>query len=100
MSNLSTKTHCPKCAQPWSAHDFGVPKPYCPDVPAPVPTSTATEAFYNAMDMQDLEFGHKYREAKKRMQLMEWEIAGQEEKIEYLEQKLTEKKAEPFDTIP
>lgn len=24
------ETRCPKCGQGWDAHDFGVPRPYCP----------------------------------------------------------------------
>ncbi len=28
--DIDTKTHCPDCGESWNAHDFGVPKPFCP----------------------------------------------------------------------
>ena len=29
---VDPKTHCSDCGQHWDEHDFGVPKPYCPQV--------------------------------------------------------------------
>lgn len=75
MDHISTQTHCPDCGQVWGAHDFGVPKPYCPEPPQPKEISK-TDKFFNEMDMQDLSVGHKLREAKRRMREMEDEIVA------------------------
>jgi hypothetical protein len=30
--SLKGEETCPECGQPWEQHEFGVPKPYCPDI--------------------------------------------------------------------